>query len=493
MKQPDVIVLGAGHNGLVAAGLLAKAGVSVTIYERRAELGGLAGTIDSGSEKASFAATDFGLFRSDLAETLELARHGWDVEARRAAASELIGWRSNSGPKMGRQHELRLFCDVARLIDAVAQHSRHDAAQMPRFLETVDRLSSRFEELLRTPPSFSGAASIAREPELMRFVSASLEDLLGWWFESHALKAALAGLALQNTGLGPRHEGTGWLLLYQLSGTREGLLRPALLEKSGESGQFIGALAAAARSAGAVIHNRLGAKAIKTRSSRQRGVVLDDGSVVESPWVISTLDAPATLLGLVGAPHLPVRSVRILRRLRMEGSTVRLLGVGGGDQETGRSVIASDLDEMQRAQDWAKRGKASVNPWLISANGSANAHYLPHSVCDDRGAVVEFQKTVRRTLERAWGTSTDDSSGEQWLSPQDWRAHVGATDGAETGGWMTLDQSLVLRPLSGYSGTATPIKGLLLGGAAAHPGGGVTGLPGAAAATAALGRIERQE
>ena len=465
----DVLVIGGGVNGLVAAGLLARAGVSVRLFEQAGGFGGLA-SLGSDGGLAPLGAIDLGRFRPDLADRLELDRHGWSTTG--AAADTLVGWSSPAqGPDDGAV-ELRLFCDAERAVDVVARRSRDDAEALPRFLAHVESLLPRFETVLRGPASVEAAAGLARDAELMRFVSASLDDLLGWWFRSEAVKVAFAGLALHASGLAPRDQGTGWLLLDQLFGTTARALRAPRGQEPGEDGRFVDALSASARSAGARLQSGYGVRRLVVGNGKLRSVVFEDGEQVRPRLVISTLDAPATLLRLVGGRHLPVEVARALKRQRVHGTTARWTSAEGErDASPPAVVVAESLDAMQRAADDAKRGIASRRPWAVRWGGCVDLHYLPYPLS-------------------APDTSPWSSLGTGHLvTPAEREKTTGATGGGEQGALMSLDQLLVGRGCAGTVGCATPIEGLLLGGAAAHPGGGVTGLPGVAAAETALRRL----
>lgn len=468
----DVLVIGGGVNGLVAAGLLARAGVRVRLFEKNSGFGGLASRrgFDGGHLPG---AVDLGRFRADLAERLELARFGWRADEN--VGDALVAWADPERGLIGTPASLRLFCDLERAADAVARRSRSDAEALPRFLAHVEALLPRFEALLRGPATVEAAASLALDPELMRFVTASLDDLLDWWFRSDAVKCSFAGLALHASGLSPRDQGTGWLLLDQLVGSTSDGLRPPSFQGPGEDGTFIDALAASARAAGARLQSGHGVRRIAVRNAKLRCVELTDSEEVRPRLVISTLDAPATLLRLVGARRLPVEAARGLRRMRIRGSTARWTRrtSDAEDHAAAPVVVAESLDSMQRAADDAKRGRASESPWAVRWGSCVDLHYLPYSAAPPVAA--------------PWSTLGDGDLH----TASDRESTFGATLGGEHGGAMSLDQLLVGRRIVGCVGAATPIDGLLLGGAAAHPGAGVTGLPGAAAAESALRILDR--
>lgn len=468
----DVLVIGGGVNGLVVAGLLAGSGASVRLVERAPGFGGLAARRRGAAVPSG--AIDVGRFRPDLAQRLQLERHGWNPAER--AAQSLVGW---SGPDQDLDNgpvDLRLFCDIERATDAVARRSRSDAEALPRFLAHVESLLPRFETLLRGPATVQSAAGLAADPELMRFVSASLDDLLRWWFRSDAVQAAFAGLALHASGLAPRDQGTGWLLLDQLVGSTAAALRAPCLQESGEDGAFVDALAAAARAAGARIQNGLGVQSLQVRSGRVQAVRLSGGDELRARLVISTLDTPSTLLGLVGARHLPVEVARQLGRLRIRGTTARWVPGGEGAKlDLPGIVVAESMDGMQRAADDAKRGRASTQPWAVRWGGCVDLHYLPYPLEGGSAGAPWSDLVAAGRLE----------------SPLERERAGGAAGGAEQGAWMSLDQLLVGRGVTGCVGSTTPIRGLLLGGAGSHPGGGVTGLPAAAASHEALRQLEK--
>ena len=469
----DVLIIGGGINGLTAAGLLARAGATVRLFERSPGFGGLAAVREEGDgSSAPLGAIDVGRFREDLAERLELSAHGWSATDHRA--EELVGWCDPEQGLTGDAVDLRLFCDVDRAADALSRRSRADAEAWPRFVAHVASLLPRFESLLRGPATVDSAARLATDPELTRFATASLDDLLGWWFRSDALKVALGGLALHASGLAPRDQGTGWLLLDQLAGTTSERLRSGRMQSPGEDGGLVDALAASARAAGARLQSGLGVESIQVRSGRIRSVQLADGEEVRARLVISTLDAPATLLRLVGARHLPVEASRCLRRLRIHGTTARWSARDVGSTLP-PVVVARSLHDMQRAADDAKRGRASRTPWAVRWGRSLDLHYLPYASEDPLEHGV-------------WGPLASEG---RLMSARERERTAGATGGGEHGGLLSLDQLLAGRGVAGCVGCRTPVEGLLLGGAAAHPGGGVTGLPAAAAVEDALRLLGR--
>ena len=498
-----VAIVGGGHNGLVAAALLARSGREVVLFEAQSELGGLASTRDLiPGHRVDLGHNDLGMFRRSLIEELELQRFGLElIEAPAVAAV----------PAVGDARAVVLWPEVDRTTEGLARASSRDAAAWPRFVAELAERASSLEPLLGRPPELADMGRLLIAPELLRFVSTPLDELLREWFETPALAAGLCGLALPATGMGPRANGTGWPLLYHCALGGSDRLAPVLRARGGAAG-LAGALSASAAASGAAIRTGAVVSRILVEKGRVAGVELADGERIEAGAVISTATPTATFLDLVGAPNLEPRFVRRLLKVKYRGAAARLAlslddlpALRGLERPalTGRIVLARDPDDIERAADAAKYGRLPERPWIEAALPTAldpslapagrhlllaTAHHLPFDLKDGWGAAgLELADRMVAELER-WAPGVSGLVREHaLLLPAHYESEYGATEGGLHHGEMNPGQSLWLRPTAGaWAGDPLPVEGLWLGGAGCHPGGGVTGLPGRTAAVSLL-------
>jgi phytoene dehydrogenase-like protein len=525
-RSYDAIVIGAGHNGLVAAAYLARAGQRVLVLERRAVLGGAAGTeplfpgyrVDTG-------ASDAGAFLPGIAADLGLENYGLEF---------LEGAATVFAPQPdGRA--LTLWRDPARTQAEIARFSPADADRFSAFARQAARLAAVLDATRSlTPPSLPHyrygellpwlrvALQLRRmgEREMMDFVRIlpmPAAEFLDEWFESPALKGALAGGSVTGSLQGPRGSGTALMLLFQALGARPGELRAGRFVRGG-MGSLAEALAAAAREHGAEICTGLGASGILVEDGAASGVILDTGESVLARAVLSNASPKHTFFDLVGAPHLEVRFVRELKHVKYRGCLARvILGLsalprfqGGANpadgyagQLSGHILISPNLDYLERAYDDAKYGEISTYPYLDAAIPTIldptlappgehlmviNLQYAPYHLregdWDSQRAALE-DRAIATLAAYAPGLQ-DLILHSQALTPLDLERSLGLPEGDIYHGQMGLDQLLFMRPVPGYGRYRTPVDNLFLCGAGAHPGGGVTGAPGYNAAREAL-------
>ena len=522
-NQYDAIIIGAGHNGLVAAATLAAAGKRVLVVEQRDTLGGLAATeevwpgfhIDTG-------ATDAALFQDEIVQKLGLASHG--LEFRENPALLFAPQPDGRG--------LTLWRDEAKTVGEIAHFSARDAERWPAFRRQVERMTGLLRGmLLLAPPDLSalrggdvkGWAPLALRlkrlggddmMELFRVLPMAARDYLDEWFESDALKGALGGSAVVGATLGPRGAGTNLGFLYQKLG---GLLAQRFV--AGGMGALSAALAAAATERGAAVRTGVAVERVLVDGDLEpaaAGVVLSSGETVRAAAVLSNADPRRTLFGLVGPQHLEPETMRHVRNIIFRGSTARVnlalsglpefAGATDAAQLGGRIRVSPSLDYLERAYDAAKYGRFSKKPYLeivvptlhdatLAPPGhhvlAVTAQYAPYNLregdWDSRSA--EFADVVLDTLEGVAPGTRSKVVHCQVVTPLDWERDYGLTEGSIHHGQMGLDQMLVMRPIPGYSRYETPIRNLYLCGAGAHPGGGVTGAPGYNAARAVLAAL----
>jgi len=516
----DTIIIGAGHNGLVAAATLAAGGQRVLVLEQRPALGGVAGAEEAWpGYYVPTGATDAALLQEEIIRKLDLGRHGLAF----AQPPALLFAPQPDG------RSLTIWRDEARTTAEIARLSRHDAERWPAFRAQVERVARLLSGmLLLAPPDLSalrggdlkGWAPLALRlkrlgdadmMELMRILPMAVRDYLDEWFESDVLKGALGGSAVVGATLGPRGAGTNLGFLYQNLG---GLLqvRPV----AGGMGALAAALAAAARARGAEIRTGAAVERILIEGDLEpvaAGVVLHSGETIRAGVVLSNADPRRTLFDLVGPQHLEPETMRAVRNIIYRGSTARVdlalnglpdfAGATGTEQLGGRIRVSPSLDYIERAYDAAKYGRASERPYLEIVIPTLNdpslapaghhiltitALYAPYALRDGdwAGQAPAFGDAVLDVLEGVAPGTRATVVHCRVVTPLDLEQRYGLTEGSIYHGQMGLDQMLVMRPIPGWSRYETPVRNLYLCGAGAHPGGGVTGAPGYNAARAVL-------
>jgi phytoene dehydrogenase-like protein len=498
MSDHDVIVIGAGLNGLVAANYLAKAGKRVLVVERRAMAGGQAVTESFGDGFQVDALHAGGQLRPDIVSDLDLARHGLLASVSEPLISLLPDGR-----------QLRLSADAdSETLGSIAALSKPDAERWPAFVAFMREATAFLDAAYRTPmprlphvsldegmPLAALAMKLRRlgARDMFRIVRAlpmSALELAEEWFESDAVRAALGALAVHGSTLGPMSAGTGYTLLHNWL-NRGG---PGRQRVRGGVGRIADALVAALNARGGQLRLSAEVKSILLEDQRARGVRMATGEEIAAPIVVSAADPRHTLLGLVGAPELPPEFVWHAQAIKMRGcvAKVHLLTDGDHGLPEGALVVAPSVRYVERAYDAAKYGRMSTAPYLeITANGpvvSLHFQFAPYALRDsewsqERGVLEHTAvDTAAEALPQLKSSIRDIRS----LTPLDLENTYGLTEGDLNHGQLILDQMFFMRPMPGWSTHRTPIDSLFLCGNGVHGGGGLSGAAGRNAAAALI-------
>ena len=511
----DVIVIGGGHNGLVCAAYLGRAGLKTLVLERRHLLGGAAVTEEVWPGfKVSTASYVVSLLSPRIVQELELQRYGYHVYPLDPAY--FAPFPDGSG--------FLLWEDSRRAAEEIGKINKRDGAAYPEYSRALDELANLVRPLLyKVPPDPSirsladvrealslGRYAFGNRKDLSRLVdlmTMSCADFLEQFFVDERVKGALAPGGVIGMWGGPMSPGSAYVLLHHRMGDAHGVIGGWSFVRGGMGG-VSEAIAKSARAAGADIRTGAEVASIDVSDARATGVTLVDGTRFTARTVISGAHPGTTLLSLVGREHLPAETVTDLERFRNRSPSAKvnlalselpdLTAMPGkelGPQHP-EIIISPSLEYLERAWDEAKYGRFSEQPMIdavipttkdptIAPEGkhimTCFVQYVPYRLKDEsweKGARERLAETVIDTINEYAPNFRDSVIERQVLTPYDLEQRFGLIGGNIFQGEMSLDQLFSFRPSPELSGYRTPIKDLYLCGSGTHPGGGVMGIPG---------------
>lgn len=509
----DAIVIGGGHNGLVNAAYLAKAGKKVLVLERRHVLGGAAVTeeIIPGFlfSECSYVVS---LLRPEIIRELDLPRHGLEILPLDGTFSPMPNgdylWRMNDHART--QREIRrhsrldaeaydefskMMTPMCRFVKPILSMIPPDPTTLnPRDLQRLYFLGQRFREL-----------SSDERYTLIQLMTMSAADFLDQWFETDVLKATMSASGIIGTFLGIRSPGTAYVLLHHYMGEIDGAFRSWGFSRGG-TGAISNAIAAAARELGVEIRTQASVDKILVKNGRTTGVVLKSGEEISAKVVSSSVDPHLTFEKFLEPSELPSDFLESVRRYKFRGSSGKVnLALdalpdfksmpGQGAHLRGAISISPGIEYMERAYDDAKYGHYSRKPYIdmvipsltdpsVAPPGkhvmSCFVQYAPYKLAqgtwDDHKEA--FGDTVINTIAEHAPNIKKIIIGRQILTPLDLEREFGLTQGNIFQGELSLEQLFFLRPVPGWAYYRTPIDNLYMCGSATHPGGGIMGAPG---------------
>lgn len=513
----DAIVIGGGHNGLVNAAYLARAGKKVLVLERRYLVGGATVTEElfPGFKYTVFSYV-VSLMRPEIIRDLNLPAHGLTILPLESTLTPLP-----DGNYLYRDGDhFRTMRDIARF-------SPRDAEAYDEYGRTLFFMAKAVKYMLGIVPpdptryrpgDLYGLARLGKHLlglseenlyMLVKLMTMSSADFLEQWFETDVLKATLSASGIIGTFLGPRSPGTAYVLLHHYMGEIDGNFRAWGFAKGGTGG-IADAIARAAESLGVRIRTESPVAQVIVKDGTAKGVALENGDEIYADMIVSSLDPQQTFLKLVDDRHLPAELVDAIRRFKFRGSSAKVnLALdalpelaclpGYGPHLRGAISISPGLDYLEQAYDDAKYGDFSRKPYMdiiipsmidpdMAPPGkhvmSCFIQYAPYELREGSWETrrEEFGDTVINTLAEYIPNLKDIILHRQVVTPWDIEATTGLTQGNIFQGELSLSQLFFLRPAAGFANYRTPLKNYYQCGSGTHPGGGIMGAPGRLAA-----------
>ncbi len=528
MADRRVVIIGGGHNGLITAFYLAKAGFKPLVLERRSQVGGAAITDEfHPGFRCSTLAHGAGPIRPDIVRAMQLAKHGLKLITPDVAVVAL----SPEG------RALHLYNDTKKSAEEITKFSAKDAAKYPEFQEALRQMSRVIAKALVLPPPSidnpnrgdlwgmlqTGRAirNLGRKNmyRLLRWGPMAVADLVAEFFETELLRATIAARGIFGTFLGPWSAGSSLVLLIRAAGD----VHPAGSSTFaiGGMGAVTQAMASSAQKAGAEIRTDAEVIEVRVKDGSATSVILSTGEEIIAQAIVSNADPKRTLLKLVDPIHLSPDFVMKLQHYRMPGTVAKvnlaLTGLpkftalnDGNDNGalSGRIHIGPEIDYLERAFDESKYGNFSRQPYLeitfpsltdpsLAPAGkhvmSIYVQYAPYKLKsgDWESQRVALGDAVVKTLSQYAPNLPELILRHQIITPQDLEDTYGLTGGHIFHGELALDQFFTMRPLLDWARYHTPIGNLYLCGSGTHPGAGLTGGSGANAAREILKDLRR--
>ena len=491
MNTYDYIIIGAGHNGLVAAAYLAKKGKKVIVLERREIIGGQVVTESFGENFKVDSLHAGGTLRPDIIKDLNLASFGLQSDSVR---KPFISLQADS-------NHLVLDADPAKAAESIKRFSEKDAANWLPFIEFMKKVtkfmhSANSKIMPRLPMgfNFSEGMDLAKlgidlrmfgGPDMMRIIRGipmTADEFVDEWFESDTVKAAVASLGIHGFTLGTFGAGTGYTLMHNWA-NRGGFSQVAV---QGGVGKITEALASAVKSFRGEIRTDAEVKSIQVDTFTCKGVILANGEEIPAKNIISAADPKHTFLTLVGAVNLPPEFVWNVQSIKMRGSVakVHLLTDGKHGIPDGTVVVAPSIKYLEKAYDAAKYHGISEKPYLeVTTSGnvvSIHFQFAAYELKKDSWqiAVSTIEKSAISTLGEYFPNLKSSIQASRTLTPKDLEDVYGLSEGDLNHGQLMLDQFMFMRPIPGWSNHKTPLDNLYLCGSGVHGGGGVSGAAG---------------
>lgn len=512
----DAVIIGAGHNGLTAAAYLARAGYSTLVLERRDIVGGCCVTEQIAPDcRASTTSYIASMLRPEVIRDLRLADHG----LRMVPCDPALQVPFPDG------HLVSWWADRDQVVAELRKISPKDAETFVRVDDRLKKLARYLQPFFLEPPPEPGTQSLdgwydlfragkrfrrissSEISQLVSFLTGSLGDFLDRNYESDKVKTLFLANNVYGKHGGPYQPGTALGLLFHLLSGGEHAQQGFYGHVMGGMGSITSAMAKAARAFGAEIRTSTPVQQIDSRDGRIRSVVLEDGAEIRARVVLSNADPKRTFLGMVPERDLPSDFVHTIRGIKMDGPCAkvnmvlaeepRFTGTPASYEPQQRSLftLVPSLEFAERCYDIAKFGEIPEQLWVdcvIASNADpslapAGKHvmtcfvqYVPYKLSqgtweDNRDLLGD--RVIKKIAEYAPNVPNAIVT-RQVLTPLDLERTYGLTEGNIFHGDLTLEQLFFNRPVPGWSQYRTPIAGLYLCGAGAHPGGGVTGAPG---------------